>query len=106
MFEIKNYIGGRLAGPVSESYLDNYNPATGEVYSLIPDSDARDVELAAEAARYAFDDWSKTSAEGRHDVLARLAGLIERDLDKLAKAESIDNGSRLRWQKQWISRAR
>jgi len=92
MLEIKNYIGGRLVGPVSESYLDNYNPATGEVYSLIPDSDERDVGLAVEAAKYAFDDWSKTSAEGRHDVLVRLAGLIERDLDRLAEAESIDNG--------------
>lgn len=95
MLEIKNYIGGELVAPVSGVYLDNYDPATGEVYSQIPDSDERDVELSVEAAEYAFADWSRTSAEGRHDVLVRMAGLIERDLDRLAEAESIDNGKPL-----------
>lgn len=92
MLKIENYIGGRLVAPVSGDYLDNYNPATGEVYSLIPDSDEADVNAAVEAAKAAFPAWSKTSAEGRHDVLVRLAGLIERDLDALAEAESVDNG--------------
>jgi aminomuconate-semialdehyde/2-hydroxymuconate-6-semialdehyde dehydrogenase len=95
MLKIENYIGGRLVGPVSEDYLDNYNPAIGEVYSLIPDSDERDVNAAVEAAKAAFPAWSRTSAEGRHDILVRLSGLIERDLDQLAEAESIDNGKPL-----------
>lgn len=95
MLKIENYIGGRLVGPVSEGFLDNFDPALGEVYSLIPDSDERDVDLAVEAARAAFPGWAKTSAEGRHDILVRLAGLIERDLEALAKAESIDNGKPL-----------
>ena len=92
MLKIENYIGGELVAPVSENYLDNYNPATGEVYSLIPDSDERDVERAVEAARKAFPVWSKMSAEARHDVLMRVSALIERDLDTLAEAESVDNG--------------
>ena len=92
---IENYIGGELVKPVSGEYLDNFNPATGEVYSHIPDSDARDVEKAAEAAKAAFPAWSKTSNEQRHDVLMRLVSLIERDLDELAAAESIDNGKPL-----------
>lgn len=95
MLKLENYIGGRLTGPVSGGFLDNHDPALGEVYSLIPDSDEQDVELAVEAARAAFPGWSKTSAEGRHDILVRLAGLIERDLDALARAESIDNGKPL-----------
>lgn len=90
--KIENYIGGELVAPISGEYLDNFNPATGEVYSLIPDSDERDVEKAVEAARKAFPAWSKTSAEVRHDVLMRVVQLIERDLDSLAEAESIDNG--------------
>ena len=92
MFKIENYIGGELIKPVSGDYLDNYNPATGEVYSLIPDSDAADVEKAVEAAKRAFPAWSKMSAEQRHDHLMKLSLLIERDLDSLAEAESIDNG--------------
>ncbi len=92
MLKIENYIGGELLAPLSGEYLDNYNPATGEVYSLIPDSDERDVEKAVEVAKKAFPAWSKTSAEARHDVLMRVSSLIERELDFLAEAESVDNG--------------
>jgi len=92
---IENYIGGELVKPVSGEYLDNFNPATGEIYSHIPDSDPRDVEKAVEAAKTAFPTWSKTSNEQRHDVLMRLVSLIGRDLDDLAAAESIDNGKTL-----------
>ncbi len=92
MLKIENYIDGELVQPVSGEYLDNFNPATGEVYSWIPDSDKRDVEKAVEAAKKAFPVWSKMSAEARHDCLMRVSALIERDLDFLAEAESIDNG--------------
>ncbi len=92
MLKIANYIGGSLTAPASSEYLDNFNPAIGEVYSLIPDSDERDVEKAVEAASRAFPIWSKMSAESRHDVLMRIAALIERDSDSLAEAESVDNG--------------
>ncbi|MDQ3181707.1 MAG: aldehyde dehydrogenase [Acidobacteriota bacterium] len=92
MQTIENYINGQLVKPESDNYLDNYNPAIGEVYSLIPDSDERDVEKAVEAAKNAFPIWSRMSAEKRHDILMRVSSLIERDLDFLAEAESIDNG--------------
>lgn len=92
MQKIENYINGQLVKPESDKYLDNYNPAIGEVYSLIPDSDERDVEKALNAAKDAFPLWSRMSAEERHDILMRVSSLIERDLDFLAEAESIDNG--------------
>ncbi len=92
MQRILNYIGGELVEPASGNYLDNFDPSTGEVYSLIADSDDRDVHLAVETAKAAFPSWSNTSAETRHDILMRLVGLIERDLKTLALAESVDNG--------------
>jgi aminomuconate-semialdehyde/2-hydroxymuconate-6-semialdehyde dehydrogenase len=92
MIKIENYIGGELVMPASGAYLDNFDPATGEVYSLIPDSDDRDVNLAADAARAAFPAWSQTPPEARFEILLRLVSLIERDLEDLALAESIDNG--------------
>ncbi|HEX8267887.1 MAG TPA: aldehyde dehydrogenase [Pyrinomonadaceae bacterium] len=92
MQKLENYINGELLAPVSGEYLDNFNPATGEVYSLIPDSDERDVSRAVSAAKNAFPVWSKMSAETRHDLLMRVSSLIERDLDLLAEAESVDNG--------------
>ncbi|MBK8304119.1 MAG: aldehyde dehydrogenase [Chloracidobacterium sp.] len=95
MTNIHNYIGGDLVEPASGAYLDNFDPSTGEVYSLIADSDDRDVHLAVEAANGAFPAWSATSTEARHDILMRLVALIERDLEPLALAESIDQGKPL-----------
>ena len=92
MLKIENYIGGDLVRPISGEYLDNFDPSTGEVYSLIADSDERDVHLAVESAKAAFPAWSQTSAEARHDILMRLVALIERDLESLALAESVDQG--------------
>lgn len=92
MERIENYIGGELVKPASGEYLDNFDPATGKVYSLVADSDDRDVNLAVEAGKAAFPAWSSATAEERHNVMMRIVGLIERDLDLLAEAESIDNG--------------
>ena len=92
MIKIENYIGGELVQPASGEYLDNFDPSTGAVYSHIADSDDRDVHLAVDAAAAAFTDWSPRPAEERHDAMVRVAGLIERDLEALARAESIDNG--------------
>lgn len=96
MQQIKNYIGGELLEPVSKSYLDNYCPSTGKVYSHIPDSDAQDVEIAYKAAKQAFPIWSNTPKEIRSKYLLSIAALIEKNLDKLALAESIDNGKPLK----------
>jgi aminomuconate-semialdehyde/2-hydroxymuconate-6-semialdehyde dehydrogenase len=92
---IKNFIDGTFVEPVGGKYLDNIEPATGKPYSQVPDSDARDVELAVAAAEKAFADWSKKSAAERSEILLRIAYLIERDLEKLARAESIDTGKPL-----------
>ena len=92
MQKIQNYINGELVAPISGSYLDNYNPAEGKVYSLIPDSDNREVQLAVDAAQAAFAGWSGMAVEKRSAILQKIATLIERDLDKLALAESMDQG--------------
>ncbi len=96
MFKIKNYINGELIAPISGNYLDNINPAIGEVYSYIPDSDEKDVELATQAALIAFPSWSKTPKEKRARIIQKITFLIEENLDRLAEAESIDNGKPLK----------
>ncbi|MFN3418524.1 MAG: aldehyde dehydrogenase [Pyrinomonadaceae bacterium] len=92
MEKLANYIGGELLPPVSGQYLDNWEPARGIVYSQIPDSDERDVEMAVTAAKSAFDKWSSMSPEARFLIFDRLTTLLERDLSILANAESRDNG--------------
>ncbi len=92
MEKIMNYIDGGLIEPSSKKYLDNYNPAEGKVYSLLPDSDIEDVNLATIAAQQAFASWSSLPSEKRSSYLQKIADLIVRDLDALALAESIDQG--------------
>ena len=92
MEQLKNYINGELTEPVSKTYLDNYEPATGEVYSQLPDSDERDVQLAFGAAKNAFESWSTTPLENRMMILMKMADGIEKRMDEFVAAESKDNG--------------
>ncbi|MEO9968055.1 MAG: aldehyde dehydrogenase [Reichenbachiella sp.] len=95
MLKIENYINGELVAPIDQQYLDNINPATGQVYSLIPDSNAGDVEKAVKAAKDAFPDWSTCGIDTRAKLLNKIADLIDQNLEELALAESIDNGKPL-----------
>jgi len=96
MEKLQNYINGELVAPISGEYFDNFEPATGKVYSLIPDSDLADVETATAAAKAAFPIWSRMSIQDRSDILLRIAQLIGDNLDELAQAESRDNGKPLK----------
>ena len=92
MFKISNYINGEFVPPLSNNYLDSYEPATGTVTCKTPDSDQQDVDLAVKAARNAFSAWSETPAEERATILVKLSQLIEDNLERFAAAESKDNG--------------
>lgn len=95
MLKLKNYINGELVEPISNQYIDNYDPSRGVVYSFIPDSDERDAELAIQAANEAFKTWSITPKDIRSKYLLKIASLIEENLHELAVAESLDNGKPL-----------
>jgi aminomuconate-semialdehyde/2-hydroxymuconate-6-semialdehyde dehydrogenase len=93
--KILNYIDGKLTESQSGKWINNINPATGEAYALIPDSGEKDVDLAVEAAKRAFPDWSRMAIEKRMALLQKLSDLIGANLENLALAESIDNGKPL-----------
>ena len=90
--KIQNYINGDYKNPISNNWLDNYEPASGEVYGKIPNSDAKDIEEATVIAKKAFTTWSQTTVDERSRVLLKIATLIEKNQDQLAAAESRDNG--------------
>ncbi len=92
MQQILNYVNGQLVAPISGSYLENMNPAEGKVYSHLPDSDERDVEAAVIVAQSAFAAWAQMPSAKRVSILLKIADLIDRDLEALALAESIDQG--------------
>lgn len=94
--KILNYINGKLVEPIQKNYIPNINPSTGQVYSYLPDSDAQDVEMATQAARNAFHQWSTLSHQKRFEYLMKIAELIDKKMEYLAYAESIDNGKPLK----------
>ncbi|HEX7847297.1 MAG TPA: aldehyde dehydrogenase [Chitinophagaceae bacterium] len=98
-YHLENYIGGNLIGPLSGNFIDNINPATGEVMGHIPDSGEKDVNAAVEAAKKALPAWSVSPVEERFKILNRIAELIDENLDELALAETNDNGKPL-----WLSK--
>lgn len=97
-YYLENYIGGYFIGPLSGQFLPGTNPATGEIYYQVPDSNEKDVDLAVAAARKAFPAWSTTAPEKKFLILNRIADLIDQNLEALAMAETDDNGKPL-----WLS---
>lgn len=95
MVQILNFIGGEFIAPHNNRWLDNINPATGEKYGTIPDSDESDVALAVEKCRQVQSAWAGTPLDKKAEILQRISDLILENLDRLAEAESIDNGKPL-----------
>ncbi|UOQ75526.1 aldehyde dehydrogenase [Hymenobacter sp. 5516J-16] len=95
MLQLCNFINGKLQPPAAGRYLPLLNPATGQVFGQVPDSDAADVDRAVQAATAAFPAWRALPAEERGRRLVRLAELIDQNLETLAQAESQDNGKPL-----------
>ena len=92
MISLQNYINGTFVSAVSGQTIDNVDPSTGKVYSLIPRSEQADVDAAVTAAEAAFPSWSNLSVEKRSEVLIRLSDLIKSNAEALAQAETLDNG--------------
>ncbi|MDG2343866.1 MAG: aldehyde dehydrogenase [Flavobacteriales bacterium] len=92
MDKIFNYIDGQLVPSKSNKWIENVEPATGQTYSLIPDSDHEDVELAFSSAEEAFKEWSQKPVQERSDIMLKISSLIEENKAFLAEAESRDNG--------------
>ncbi|MCA6078142.1 aldehyde dehydrogenase [Fulvivirga sedimenti] len=92
MADILNYINGQWKASDSGDWIDNVEPATGQVYSRLPDSNTGDINEAVNAAQAAFPSWAGMTPERRSEFMLRIADLIDRDLEMLAQAESKDNG--------------
>src|SRR5579859_3562797 len=91
-----NFIGGQWVAPRSGKYFDNISPVTGKVVCKIARSEAADVEAALDAAHAAKDSWGRTSVVERAIILNRIADRMEANLERLAVAETWDNGKPIR----------
>ncbi|WP_276325737.1 aldehyde dehydrogenase family protein [Nocardia transvalensis] len=91
-----NFIGGDWKAPVEGRYFDNPSPIDGETFCEVARSTAADIELALDAAHAAADAWGATSATERANLLNKIADRIEGDLERLAVAETWENGKAVR----------
>ncbi|MFM5906022.1 MAG: aldehyde dehydrogenase [Novosphingobium sp.] len=91
-----NFIGGKWVAPRAGRYFDNVSPITGKPVCKVARSDADDIELALDAAHAAKTAWGRTSPAERSLILYRVADRMEANLEKLALAETWDNGKPIR----------
>ena len=104
----KQYINGQWVDAISGNTREIINPYNQEVIAVVAEGDEQDSEKAIAAAREAFDhgEWPHTSATERAKIVNKIADLIERDQEELAKLESLDTGKTLeesRWDMEDIA---
>jgi len=91
-----NFIGGRFVPPVKGQYFEVITPITGKPYTRAARSGAEDIELALDAAHAAAPAWGRTAPGERANLLLKIADRLEQHQEKLAYAETVDNGKPMR----------
>lgn len=92
----ENYIGGKWVAPVEGQYSKNTSPINGQLLCEVPLSSNQDIENALDAAHQAKCAWGRTSPTERSNILLKIADRIEANLEKIAHAETWDNGKPIR----------
>ena len=83
---LKFYIDGHWVDPLRTNIFDVENPATEQVSGRISLGSAADVDVAVNAARRAFPDWSQTSREQRLGLLEAILAEYQKRAGDLAEA--------------------
>jgi acyl-CoA reductase-like NAD-dependent aldehyde dehydrogenase len=89
----KNFIGGRWVAPLTGEYFPNHNPADWrEVIGRFPKSGPKDVALAVQSALKGFEQWKRTPAPARGDVLRKVGDLLTERKEEIARAMTREMG--------------
>lgn len=90
----KQLIGGKWVLSSSYETREIINPFNQEIIAEVAEGNAEDAKQAIQAARKAFDEgeWSRTLAPERGKLVRKIASLIDRDKEELARLESLDTG--------------
>ena len=96
MPDFLNLIAGQWVAPSTDAWFENRNPAdTRDLIGRFPDSGAADVERAVESAWRGFDQWKRTPAPARGDVLRRVGDLLAARKDEIADLMTREMGKPL-----------
>jgi aldehyde dehydrogenase (NAD+) len=89
----KLFIGGTWREPSSKKYFDTVSPSTEQKLAEVAEANEKDVDLAVQAARTAYDKyWSKLRPIDRAKYLFRIARAMQEKARELAIVESMDGG--------------
>ncbi|MEV4457475.1 aldehyde dehydrogenase [Microbispora sp. NPDC049633] len=91
-----HWIGGEYVAPQRGRYFENPTPVNGQTFTEIARGTAEDVERALDAAHGAAPAWGRTSTAERANILNRIADRMEQNLERLAVAETWENGKPIR----------
>ena len=91
-----HWIGGQYVAPSSGEYFENVSPVNGKVFCEVARGNAADIDKALDAAHRSKDAWGKTSVTDRSLILNRIADRMEANLEKIAIAETWENGKPVR----------
>lgn len=92
-FPLSRFIDNEFVEGVDKKTFEVINPSTEEVICSVSEATEKDVDIAVASARKAFEGvWRQVTPAQRGQYLLKLADLVERDLEKLAAVESLDNG--------------
>lgn len=87
-----HFINNKNVEPNSGKYIKSINPSTGAVLAEVADGDSFDVERAYQAAKKAYESWSKLDPLERGKYLYKIARIMQERAKEFAVLESIDNG--------------
>ncbi len=90
------FVDGAWTGSLSGETFTADSPATGEVIGEVPQGTRDDARLAIGAANRASDGWARTTAFARAAALHRVADVVEKRRDELARTLTLDQGKPLR----------
>lgn len=88
----QNYIDNQFVDSTSGDFVEVKNPATFELLSVVPASNAADVERAVEASRKAQPAWEKLPAIERANYIRRIASKLREHKERLARTITLEQG--------------
>jgi acyl-CoA reductase-like NAD-dependent aldehyde dehydrogenase len=91
----RHLIGGERVASASGDEIELFSPIDNSLLGPVAAGGPAEVDAAVAAARAAFPAWAALGPEGRGAILDRFAAGILDNRDRLARVETVDNGSLL-----------
>lgn len=89
---VPNFINGQFLQSAAVTFIENLNPATQELISLVPESTDDEMQQCVEGAAKAQKLWKKVPPQARARVMFRFKALLEQNKDRLARCVTLEHG--------------